>query len=161
MCDLLGQPGEDILVVLILIEVEFTEDIRKVVQNRLRDSQGDAFKLFGCDDWLIGAERLSSRPNLGEPHHDFEACFRRVHGLGLVWVQEHIEGDVGVDRVLLELIKISRRRRVVADTIGPLHIDVDGSYGLEHGREHAAVHLDVREGMDRQIALSLRVVPRA
>lgn len=153
-------PGQDVLLQTVLAAVEGAADSmsaqisppRSMHREHLQCSSVNSLGRKSAGARLV-ANGLRRGAERGEPHHHFVRGERRVLSGGLVVVQEHIDGDVGVGVVLRQRRLVRRRRRVavrgvVADRVRPLDVDRDlGDLGdLE--REDGAVDLDVGESVD-------------
>lgn len=110
--------------------------------------------LVGGDDGAI-AVRLGRWAEHAEPHHDFVLGAGAVLRLLLVAVEEHIDGDVGVDVIGGQFGLVGGGCNLVADAVGPVDVEVEFLHVVEADGQHL-VHHDVGESIHR-IGLWARV----
>lgn len=99
------------------------------------------------NDPILLPNSLSCRPKLRKPDHDLVIRQTGVLGRGLVRVQEHVDGHVGVYRVGEEFGFGCCGGGGVTYAVGPVGGEGDGLDGREEVW-HVGEDLDVGEGVD-------------
>lgn len=124
------------------------------------DSQCSFVYDLGCDHSLCEANRLSTSTENGKPNHDFVFCLCVVLRLGLIAIQKHIDGHVGVDVVFSELHVVCRYSSHIAHPVCPLHVDFNMFQTLNFDWHNSIVDLDVRERVYWCAVWTWRILPR-
>lgn len=106
------------------------------------------------------ADGLSSRADGSKPNHKFVLGLGRVLGSRLVAVDEHVDGNVGVEVISCEVGETRGNSSLVTNTVGPLEVYVDLGDTANGCREYIAVDLDIGESVNWVILRSRGVLPR-
>lgn len=101
----------------------------------------------GCDNLGI-AVRLGSWAEHAKPHHDFVLGAGAALRGHLVAVKEHINGDVGVDIIGGQFGLVGGGCDLVADTVGPMDVEVELLHVVEAHGQHLVYH-NIGEGIHR------------
>jgi hypothetical protein len=135
--------------------------VRHEAGERERESnvQGGAVHRGGVGGRRGQTQRLRGKAVLPQPNHDLMARPRLIVRFGAVAVEEHINGYIAIEVAGDQRVRVRDGDRIVADGIGPVHINIQIlDVGDEDG-QGGGYELRVGEGMNRLVLRALRVLP--